>query len=164
MIPSLVFEYLIAAGAEVVGTVKRMAQCWPFTFNQVLAKSDKRTLVDTQGAPALFLKWCKAGYKYVFASAFRNGSGSVATAISTMRTQHQWEGIASKQNEAREYKEGLPLTKYFFQRVPVSGNVTLQHSFPLSKNLLRRVLSFSLMDGVHTMQLGPCHRDMDMTR
>ena len=27
MIPNLVFEYLIASGAEVVGTVKRMAQC-----------------------------------------------------------------------------------------------------------------------------------------
>ena len=70
MIPVLVFTYLLMLGAEVVGTVKRMAQCWPFTFNQKLKESDKRTLIDTKGAPTLFLKWCKVGGKYIFASAF----------------------------------------------------------------------------------------------
>jgi hypothetical protein len=28
MIPSLVFDYLLSQDADVVGTVKRMAQCW----------------------------------------------------------------------------------------------------------------------------------------
>ena len=99
MIPNLVFEYLIASGADIVGTVKRMAQCWPFTYDQKLKENDGRTLVDTKGAPTLYLKWCKAGLKYVFASAFRNGSGKVATAISTMHTQHHWEGVALKPSE-----------------------------------------------------------------
>ena len=59
---------------------------WPFTFEQKLRNTDKRTLIDPKGASTLCLKWCKPGTKYVFASAFRNGSGRVATAISTMHT------------------------------------------------------------------------------
>ena len=74
MLPNLVFEYLLSCGAEVLGTVKRMAQCWPFTNKQNLKENDKRTVIDTKGAPTLFLKWCKAGVKYIFASAFRNGT------------------------------------------------------------------------------------------
>ena len=118
MIPNLVFEYLISSGAEVVGTVKRMAQCWPFTYEQTLKEGDRRTLIDPKGAATLFLKWCKAGHKYVFASAFRNGSGSVATAISTMHTQHQWEGIVLKQSELFDYKNNdTSLVSNFFNRI-----------------------------------------------
>ena len=118
MIPNLVFEYLIASGAEVVGTVKRMAQCWPFTYDQVLKENDGRMLVDGKGAPTLYLKWCKAGHKYLFASAFRNGSGKVATAVSTMHTQHHWEGVALKPSELVQYKDdNLSLVSSFFSRV-----------------------------------------------
>ena len=118
MIPNLVFEYLISSGAEVVGTVKRMAQCWPFTYDQTLKEGDRRTLIDPKGAATLFLKWCKAGHKYVFASAFRNGSGSVATAISTMHTQHQWEGIVLNQSELFQYKDNdTSLVSKFFNRI-----------------------------------------------
>ncbi len=105
LIPSLVFEYLIASGAEVVGTVKRMAQCWPFTYEQKLSETDNRRLIEPKGAATLYLKWCKAGPKYLFASAFRNGTGRVATAISTMHTQHQWEGVVMDEREIRKYKE-----------------------------------------------------------
>ena len=125
MVPNVVFEYLIASGAEVVGTVKRMAQCWPFTYDQKLKSSDKRTLIDTKGAPTLFLKWCKSGAKYLFASAFRNGSGSVATAISTMHNQHQWEGIALDKNELDSYRrDKSSLHNKFFSKVEclLNGN------------------------------------------
>ena len=73
MIPAFVFTYLFMLGADVVGTVKRLAQCWSFTFNQKLKERNKRTFVYTKGAPTLFLKWYKVGAKYIFASAFRNG-------------------------------------------------------------------------------------------
>ena len=127
MIPNLVFEFLIASGAEVVGTVKRMAQCWPFTYDQVLKESDGRTLVDGKGAATLYLKWCKAGFKYVFASAFRNGSGKVATAISTMHTQHHWEGVALKPSELVKYKDdNSSLTSKFFSRLAEIDNDTTQ--------------------------------------
>ena len=54
-IPVLVFEYILACGADVVGTCKRMAVCWPFTYNQTLKENDKRTMIDMNGAPTLFL-------------------------------------------------------------------------------------------------------------
>ena len=117
MIPMLVFEYLLLCGAEVVGTTKRMAQCWPFTYKQKLKPDDKRTLLDTKGAPALLLKWCKAGAKHIFASAFRNGSDRIATAISTMHTQHHWEGVILNEKELELYKmDDKVLIPKFFQR------------------------------------------------
>ena len=118
MIPNLVFEYLLSSGAEVVGTVKRMAQCWPFTYDQNLRDTDNRTLIEGKGAATLYLKWCKAGPKYLFASAFRNGSGRVATAISTMHTQHQWEGVVYNDSEFERYKDDKSSLIYdFFARV-----------------------------------------------
>ena len=39
-----------------------------------------------------------------FASSFRNGSGAVATALSTLHGNHQWEGIALKPSERLSYK------------------------------------------------------------
>ena len=120
MLPAVVFEYLVAYGAEVVGTVKRVAQCWPFTYNQTLKENDKRTLVDVKGAPTLFLKWCSVGAKYVFATAFRNGSQSVATCVSTLHDEHQWEGVVLKSIELREYKKDpKSLRDLFFQAVPL---------------------------------------------
>ena len=64
LLPSLVFKYLLQFGADVLGTVKRAAG-WPFTYNQNLKESDKRTLLSKKGASTLFLKWCQAGAKAV---------------------------------------------------------------------------------------------------
>lgn len=118
MIPSVVFEYVLPNGGDVVGTVKRMVQCWPFTFKQTLKPSDKRTVIDTKGASTLFLKFLKTPTKYLFASAFRNGTDAVATAVSSLHSQHHWEGIALYPSELREYKEDVTsLLPSFFQRV-----------------------------------------------
>lgn len=137
MIPQLVFEYLIASGANVLGTVKRMTNCWPFTYNQKLSSSDKRTIIDVKGAPALFLKWYKAGAKYIFASAFRNGSESVATAISTIHNCHQWEGVVQKNAELIEYKkDNTSLRPLFFQRVVGLNDVEEEQSV-LEKEKIR---------------------------
>ena len=153
MIPNLVFEYLISAGAEVVGTVKRMAQCWPFTYDQKLAgKHDKRTLIESKGAATLFLKWCKTGAKYVFASAFRNGSGSVATAISTLHTQHQWEGIALDKNELAAYlKDRKCLKGKFFERVSeldgVGSDESVEEREKLDDLLENKIVPYTLRQG-----------------
>ena len=150
MLPNVVFEYLLANGAEVVGTVKRMAQCWPFTYNQKLKPNDKRTLIDVKGAPTLFLKWCKAGCKYLFASAFRNGSESVATALSTMHTRHQWEGIVLKPSELREYKaDKLSLVSKFFTRVDA---IDSEHELEESE-VENRILNKILRDKVDPLTL-----------
>ena len=119
MLPNIVFEYLLACGAEVLGTVKRMANCWPFTYNQNVKESDKRTVIDPKGGTTLYMKWCKVGRsKPLFASAFRNGSQSVATAISSLHKSHEWEGIVYKPSERVEYeKDPSSLVPQFFQRV-----------------------------------------------
>jgi len=120
MIPVLVFEYILACGADVVGTCKRMAVCWPFTYNQTLKENDKRTIIDVNGAPTLFLKWCREGGKHLFASAFRNGTKAVATAISSMHKAHQWEGVSLKPCEQVQYKsDPTSLIPQFFQRVEI---------------------------------------------
>mmetsp|Transcript_9542 Transcript_9542/g.12064 ORF Transcript_9542/g.12064 Transcript_9542/m.12064 type:complete len:91 (+) Transcript_9542:210-482(+) len=90
MLPSLVFDYILACGGEVVGTTKRIANCWPFTYQQVIdEENDKRTKIDVKGAPALFVKYCMAGIKVLFAAAFRNGTERVATAISSFHKSHE---------------------------------------------------------------------------
>ena len=130
MVPKLVYEFLMANGANVVGTVKRMAGCWPFTFNQNVRESDQRTKIDPKGAPTLFLKWWKGGSRSrggatgegatrkLFASAFRNGTQSVATAISSIHSHHHWEGIAMVHSELCDYqKDKKSLRPKFFQRI-----------------------------------------------
>lgn len=123
LIPNLVFEYLLGCGAEVVGTIKRIAQCWPFTYKQALKETDKRTLIDIKGAPTLFLKWCSAGPKRLFASAFRNGTNIVAMAISSMHKSHQWEGVIEVPSELARYEENnQSLLDDFFKRVDLDAS------------------------------------------
>lgn len=69
------------------------------TSRLVIKGIDKRTLIDIKGALTLFLKWCGAGPKHLFASAFRNGTNIVAMAIASIHKKHQWEGIVEKTSE-----------------------------------------------------------------
>jgi hypothetical protein len=96
-LPSVVFEFLIKNGTNVCCTIKRYLQCWPFTYNQKRSANDKRTHIDIDGAPTLYTK-CMAfegGLRHVLAGAFRKGSGSVSTIVSSMRhiTFLRWEGV-----------------------------------------------------------------------
>ena len=105
MVPNTVFNFLIANGADFVGTVKRMANCWPFTFDQKVKEGDKRRMIDTKGPPTLFVKKNEKHIKKVYAIAFRNGTNSVSTAISSVHRGHHWEGIALFKRELNEYEE-----------------------------------------------------------
>ena len=102
MTPSLVFLYLLACGAMVIGTVKR-ALCWPYTYSQKTTESDKRTKIEPKGSPSLFLKSVKSAGRKVTASAFRNGSDSVSTTISSLHRGFHWEGIALDWKDYKEY-------------------------------------------------------------
>lgn len=121
MLPEIVFEFLLSNGAHVLGTVKRLAKCWPFVFLQKVGQNDKRMLVDTKGAPTLFLKQCKAATnsrRKMNATAFRNGTEKVATAVSSMHNQHQWEAIAMHNYDLKSYDEDKnALKSKFFRRV-----------------------------------------------
>ena len=113
LVPSIVFEYILNFGGDVVGTLKRSAGCWPFNFgHKKPAASDKRTMIDESGAPTLFLKMVKIGKKAsyrkkVIASAFRNGTSNVVTAISSLHQGHEWEGVLFDNSEAilKKYNE-----------------------------------------------------------
>ena len=103
MTPSLVFLYLLACGSHIVGTVKR-ALCWPYTYSQKITNpNDKRTLLVVKGAPTLFLKCIKHTGRTVTASAFRNGSDSISTTISTIHRGYHWEGIGIDWKECKAF-------------------------------------------------------------
>lgn len=146
MVPSLVFEYLLANGAQVVGTVKRLAGGWPFTFSQNVDENDLRTEIDVKGAPALFLKWCRTkvagmagGSRRLFASAFRSGTQRVATAISSMHTHHQWEGVVIDNRELVSYNEDkASLKSKFFKRV---DQLFEKSESPEEKEMMEQLLS-----------------------
>ena len=122
-LPSVVFDFLIANGANVVVTVKRYMVCWPFTFNQKnMSSHDKRTLIDSLGAPTLYIKHALvgSGTKRVAAAAFRNGSGAVSTAASSMHSGFEWEGITEQEgcSFTRDYdKDPTALRSKFFQQI-----------------------------------------------
>ena len=118
MIPNTVFNFLIANGADFIGTVKRMANCWPFTFDQKVKPNDKRRMVETKGPPTLLVKKLEKYIKKVYAIAFRNGTNSVSTAISSVHRDHHWEGIALFKHELDEYEaDKLSLQSKAIRRV-----------------------------------------------
>ena len=104
MLPNIVFNFLIKNGSDFIGTTKRMAQCWPFTFDQKLKPTDQRRKIEPKGPPTLFVKKVRRQIKNVFAIAFRNGSESVSTAISSIHRNHHWEGIVVNPVELQEYE------------------------------------------------------------
>ena len=106
MTTKLAFEFLLAGGANIIGTVKR-APCWPFTFDQHLKEHDKQSCVDTKGSPSLFLKTTKIRQsgKTITASAFRNGSESVSNTISSIHHGHHWKGMALYPMQDIEYSK-----------------------------------------------------------
>jgi hypothetical protein len=100
-----------------------MLGLWPFSFGKKKPNensNDNRAWVTEKGAKGLFLKFSTniANGKALLASAFRTGTGGVATAVSTLHTCHEWEGIPLKLNEAAEYESNPEALKNkFFHRV-----------------------------------------------
>ncbi len=169
LIPTLVFDFLLSNGANVVGTVKRMAGCWPFTFDQKMSESDTRTKIDPKGAATLYLKWCKPrrgggnnarahGVRRLFASAFRNGSQRVATAISSIHAHHHWEGVAMYQHEHASWKRNKSsLEPYFFKRV---DDIFLDKEEEEEKILLKEYLSSKII--AKTLRQGKSYFNLDI--
>ena len=114
LLASLVWGFILAAGAHIVGTIKR-APSWPFNFikgdsddnpsSTRIRKRDSRTFISSKGTTALFMKHIKKPIKTLAAFAFRNGTGTVSTAISSLHRHHEWEGISMFPSELDEYEE-----------------------------------------------------------
>ena len=152
MVPNNVFNFLIVNGANFVGTVKRMAQCWPFTFDQKTSENDKRRKVETKGPPTLFVKKVdKQTIKRVDAIAFRNGSESVSTAVSSIHRGHHWEGIALNQQELKQYEDDpSSLKSKTLQRVKsdlLSQDETEEETYLIDDLLLYHIDPITLRQG-----------------
>ena len=66
----------------------------------------------------MYMKYCRRGLKRLQASAFRNGSQSVATALSSLHNGHEWEGSVLKPSEHAKWLENNEaLRDDFFQQV-----------------------------------------------
>ena len=147
-----IVDFLLEHGANFTGTVKRLLNCWPFTYNQkVNEEKDGRTLIDVKGAPTLFMKYCTIGLKRLQASAFRNGSQSVATAISSLHHGHEWEGTVLKPSEHRRWLEDEEsLKKDFFQSVDLGKKFLIDDmndTEMLNDLLVTKITPFTLRQG-----------------
>ena len=90
----VIFEFLIANGANVVVTGKRYMVLVLAIYNQkYMSSHDNITLMDSAGAAILYIKHALvgSGIKRVAVVAFRNELGTVSTASSSMHSRIQWE-------------------------------------------------------------------------
>lgn len=130
---AFVFKYLLPNGALPEGTTVRAMNQWPFTYDQRHSSSDKRTMVESSGAPTLHLKEYKNNLNQrIFAIAFRTGTGKVVTCISSIHGKHSWEGKVLKPNDLEKYEaDPKSLVKLFFQRqddiIPNKDEIELEN-------------------------------------
>ncbi|MGH7974303.1 MAG: hypothetical protein ACREBR_02160, partial [bacterium] len=112
-----VFNYILRAHGDVHGTLKR-AKCWPFTYDQHLGQRDRRTNVNTVGAPALFMKSTTYQNLRVTAGAFRSGTGNVST-FSSIHGWYQRDAQCLSEKLTKEYTVDVDdmLLPYAFQRL-----------------------------------------------
>jgi hypothetical protein len=162
-LPSVDFEFLVSNGANVVGTTKRLSQCWLFTFNQKIKQSDKRTHIDSKGAQLLYMKQATIGPgKKVWAAAFRNGSEAVSTAVSSLHSGFQWEDIRFNQNLVLKYIENSWTLKemFFVSCAEDVGTDLLMHDLEHEDVPL---LETHLLEKIHpvTLKQGQCDQEVN---
>jgi hypothetical protein len=94
-LPSLLFDFFIPSGADILGTVKRTPM-FPFTYDQKLGQNDTRQLVNKSGFKALFLKKLTIKEKQIMAMAYRDGKGGVTLGITTSEQTRHWDLVSAK--------------------------------------------------------------------
>ena len=83
------------------------------------------------------------GVRRLFASAFRNGSKRVATAISSIHAHHHWEGVAMVERERASWnQDNKSLRSHFFQRV---DDIFIEDEEEEEKDLLKEHLSSKII-------------------
>lgn len=99
-------SWCLIRGADIIGTVQR-AQWFCFTYNQI---QDKRIMIAERGAANAFYKSLthyQPGAKSITAVAFRNGTGSVSLAMSTVMRHAQWVFVLLTPAEAKSRRMAL---------------------------------------------------------
>lgn len=141
--PQAIFDVISKNGANfMIGTTKHIAN-WPFTYDQWVSNNDKHTVVDSKGPPTLFVKSMKHNNKSTFATAFRNGSTCVSTAVSSIHCDHHWEGIAYDPMELKAYQEdNNALKRKCINRIASSSFAS--NELESEKNLIEDLLTFEV--------------------
>jgi hypothetical protein len=86
-LPSLLYDFFIPSGADIMGTVKR-SPMFLFTYDQKLGQSNTRQSVDTKGFKAIFLKKLILKDKQI---AYHDGKGGVTLGITTTKSICHWD-------------------------------------------------------------------------
>lgn len=117
---ALLFGFLLALGADILGTVMRCAW-FPFVYDTNLGEKDKRKDIPKKGHKASFLKAISKSGKKLIAQAFRTGTNKVVLTMTTLVSRRsynfdlqkpsdaQWYGDASLSSEDRWKKGFTPL-------------------------------------------------------
>jgi hypothetical protein len=96
-LPSLLYDFYIPSGADIMGTVKRCPM-FPFTYDQKLGRGDTRQSIETKGFKALFLKKLVIKGKQITGIAYRDGKGGITLGISTTEPTRHWDLVTVNQN------------------------------------------------------------------
>ena len=91
------------SGGDICGTTKR-GKDTPFTTGSLLDSNDSRILLETSGAPCLYVSQSTIEGKRITATAFRTGTGTVCNAISSKHHGHWWDAQTVSGSIARPRK------------------------------------------------------------
>jgi hypothetical protein len=109
--PSLLYDFLIPTGADVLGTVKR-SPMFPFTFDQKLSQSDTRQLIDPAGFKTLFMKKLTIGGKDLTGLAYRDGKGGVTLGLTTCEHTRHWDFVLVNPLDEKRQADGEKIPYY----------------------------------------------------
>jgi hypothetical protein len=110
--PSLLYDFLIPTGADVLGTVKR-SQMLPFTFEQKMSQGDTRQSVDPAGFKTLFIKKkLTINDKEVTGLAYRDGKGGVTLGLTTCEHTRHWDLVLANPLDAKRQAGGEKIPWY----------------------------------------------------
>lgn len=98
-------KYLLERGADIHGTVRR--QPWYYwTYETELKDWDTRYNINKPGPATLYVAESIISGRKVSANGFRNGTGGVATTISTEIVGNHWECVV---NKTKRVTDKIPL-------------------------------------------------------
>eukprot|EP00957_Ditylum_brightwellii_P010923 827355-Ditylum_brightwellii.AAC.1 len=117
---ALIYGFLLIAGKAIHGTLKR-AFNWSFTFDQVLSKGNKRTVVSKYSPPLLCLKKLVYNGVKLTLSAFRSGTNKISTTISNIHHDKYWDRNLIHSKDDMRY-EHVCLKKDSFRKIERNGD------------------------------------------
>lgn len=106
--------WLLSCGAKVHGTLIR-SPCWPFTYNQKLSLTDKRTLLSTAGPKAYYTKQLirDSFEQTVTTGVLVSGTGNASIGISSKYSAHHWDFTLVNSQDKDRYERNDIINDFF---------------------------------------------------